>query len=121
MLPRIQHVSIPIFPSEAANQKARHFYGTILGLPEIPPPQSLAHLDLIWYQLGNTELHLFRQDEIDDALGQHLCIQVEDVDAMRAQLNAAQIPIAETDPIPGRPRFFCRDPFGNRIEFSTIL
>jgi hypothetical protein len=23
--------------------------------------------------------------------------------------------------IPNRPRFFCRDPFGNLIEFTTIL
>jgi hypothetical protein len=23
--------------------------------------------------------------------------------------------------IPGRPRFFCRDPFGNTIEFTTIV
>jgi hypothetical protein len=24
-------------------------------------------------------------------------------------------------PIHNRPRFFCRDPFGNDIEFTTIL
>jgi hypothetical protein len=25
--------------------------------------------------------------------------------------------VEEGDPIPGRPRFFCQDPAGNRLEF----
>ncbi|MEZ4612967.1 MAG: hypothetical protein R2851_25930 [Caldilineaceae bacterium] len=47
---RIQHVSIPRPPgSDAA---ARHFYGELLGLEEIPPPESLHDLKVIWYRLA---------------------------------------------------------------------
>jgi len=29
--------------------------------------------------------------------------------------------IIEATTIPNRPRFFCRDPFNNLVEFTTIL
>jgi hypothetical protein len=45
---------------------------------------------------------------------------VHDRDATRAQLERAGIPIQETIAIPGRPRFFCSDPFGNLIELTTV-
>jgi hypothetical protein len=45
---------------------------------------------------------------------------VEDVEAMRGRLVEAGFKPWGPEPIPGRPRFFCRDPFGNIIEFTTI-
>jgi catechol 2,3-dioxygenase-like lactoylglutathione lyase family enzyme len=50
-----------------------------------------------------------------------VCIEVEDLDEVRARLIAAGYTPEDTIAIPGRPRFFCRDPFGNRIEFTTII
>jgi hypothetical protein len=38
---------------------------------------------------------------------------------MRAHLQANGIEIIEAQPITGRERFFCRDPFGNRIELMS--
>jgi catechol 2,3-dioxygenase-like lactoylglutathione lyase family enzyme len=116
--PRIQHVSIPRPPQ--SDQQTRAFYGDLLGLEEVPPPASIRHLDLIWYRLGETELHLFAEEPRPDTSGRHLCIEVDDLEGMRARLTAAGHTPADTLPIPGRPRFFCRDPFGNSIEFVTI-
>lgn len=119
MRPRIQHVSIPRPPGSDA--VARRFYGELLGLEEFTPPRSLVALDLIWYRLGDTELHLFAEEPAgQDHSGRHLCIEVEDVEALRERLEAAEISVVGTIPIPGRPRYFVRDPFGNLVEICTI-
>ena len=116
--PRIQHVSIPRPPG--SDEKTRAFYGDLLGLEEISVPESIQYLDLIWYRLGNLELHLFAEEPIDDSSGRHFCIEVENQAEVRAKLVEAGYNPSDTDPIPGRPRFFCRAPFNNRIEFTTI-
>jgi catechol 2,3-dioxygenase-like lactoylglutathione lyase family enzyme len=116
--PRIQHVSLPRpSGSEAAT---RAFYGDLLGFEEMAVPAALRHLDLIWYRLGNTELHMFAEEMQEDRSGRHLCIEVDDVAGLRERLQAAGCAPRDTITIPGRPRFFCNDPFGNAIEFTTI-
>ena len=117
--PRIQHVSIPRPPGSDA--QARAFYGELLGLEERPVPETIRHLDLIWYGLGETELHLFAADPIADGGGRHFCIEVDDLAAIRERLAGAGYDPRDTTPIHNRPRFNCRDPFGNQIEFTTIL
>lgn len=116
--PRIQHVSIPRPPGSGVQTRA--FYGQLLGLPEKPVPQSIQHLDLIWFDLGDLELHCFSEEPRHDTSGRHFCLEVEDVAAMRSQLVTAGYTPWEPEVIPGRPRFFCRDPFGNIVEFTTI-
>jgi hypothetical protein len=115
---QIQHVSIPRPPgSDAA---ARAFYGQLLGLQEVPVPQSIQHLDLVWFRLGNMELHLFAEEPINDSSGRHYCFVVENLKEAWDRLVEAGYAPWDTIPIPGRPRFFCRDPFNNTIEFTTI-
>lgn len=116
--PRIQHVSIPRPPGSHA--QTRTFYGALLGLEEIPVPASIQQLDLIWYRLGETELHCFTEEMQADRSGRHFCIEVDDLESLRARLEAAGYTPRDPIAIPGRPRFFCRDPFGNDIEFTTI-
>ncbi|MCB8944570.1 MAG: VOC family protein [Ardenticatenaceae bacterium] len=120
-LPRIQHVSIHRPFGEEATQAARAFYGGSVGLPEIAVPETLQGRGLIWYQLGNTELHIFIETFAGGGQEHHFCVAVADVEAMRARLEADGHTTRDTTPIPGRPRFFCRDPFGNLVEFTTIL
>jgi catechol 2,3-dioxygenase-like lactoylglutathione lyase family enzyme len=119
MAARIQHVSIPRPPD--TEDEARAFYGGALGLEEIPPPRSLAGQDLIWYRLGDTEIHILVEDlSVQDRSGRHFCIAVPDVDDLRQRFAEAGIAVVGTTPIPGRPRYFVRDPFGNLIEVTTI-
>jgi hypothetical protein len=40
---------------------------------------------------------------------------------LRARLEQAGLEISDQEPIPNRPRFFSHYPFGNLIEFTTIL
>ena len=118
MPPRIQHVSIPVPADSIAN--ARAFYVDLLQLDETPVPHALTSLDLLWFSLGDTELHLFIEESHADRSARHFCIAVDDVDSLKVRLEAAGVPVVGATPIPGRPRHFCRDPFGNLIEFTTI-
>jgi catechol 2,3-dioxygenase-like lactoylglutathione lyase family enzyme len=117
---RLQHVAISRPPGGDA--AARTFYGGVLGLPEIPPPANLATLDLIWYRLAaNTELHITVEPPMgQDHSGRHFCLAVDDLGELRDRLEAAGVSTASDLPIPGRPRFFIRDPFGNLIEITSI-
>ena len=119
MTARLQHVSIPRPPGSAALTRA--FYGDLLGLKEIPAPLSIQSLGVIWFNLGeDDELHVFREDPLDDVSNRHFCLAVDQVQSIRQRLVDAGYEPWDVETIPGRPRFFCRDPFSNIIEFTTI-
>ena len=119
MTARLQHVSIPRPPGSAALTRA--FYGDLLGLEEIPPPSSIQSLEVIWFKAGETaELHIFREDPLQDVSNRHFCLVVDKVHSLRQTLEDAGYEPWDVEVIPGRPRFFCRDPFGNIIEFTSI-
>lgn len=117
---RLQHVAISRPPG--SDGAARAFYGGLLGLSEISPPATLLALDLIWYRLGeNTELHIMVEEPMgQDHSGKHFCLAVDDLEELRARLEAAGITAVSDLPIPNRPRFFIRDPFGNLLEITSI-
>jgi catechol 2,3-dioxygenase-like lactoylglutathione lyase family enzyme len=115
---RVQHVSVP--RPRGSHDTARRFYGELIGLEEVPVPETIAHLDLIWYRLGDTELHLFTGDGAPEGFAGHFCIQVEDLPALRERLEQHDVRIIDDIAIPNRPRFFVHDPFGNRIEITSI-
>lgn len=117
----VQHVSVARPRGDEAAAAARRFYGDALGLGEVAPPSTLAHLDLIWYRIGDDELHIFTSDRAADDVGQHFCLQVDDLGALRDNLAAHHVETLDDVAIPNRPRFFCHDPFGNRIECTQIL
>ena len=120
MAVRLQHIAIPRPPG--ANGAARAFYGDLLGLEEITPPVTLQSLDVLWYRVGaESELHLFVEEPMgQDHSGRHFCLAFEDVEALRLRLIEAGVAVVSDVPIPGRPRYFVRDPFGNLIELTTI-
>lgn len=115
----LQHVSSP-FP-EGGHAALRSFYGELLGLRELPIPSTLLDMDLVWFAAGDgLELHFFRGDT-DPAAARHFCLDVEDLTEARRRLADAGHETSDDTPIPNRPRFFCRDPAGNRVEFTGIL
>jgi catechol 2,3-dioxygenase-like lactoylglutathione lyase family enzyme len=119
---RLQHVSTP-YP-RGRQEDVRAFYGGVLGLVEKPVPASLADQELVWFEAGPSELELhFLPDPVppDSAAQRHFCLEVDDLGGWRERLEAAGVETSDQTPIPNRPRFFCRDPFGNLIELTTIL
>ncbi len=119
---RLQHVSTP-YP-RGRRGDVRGFYGGVLGLEEKPVPHSLRDLELVWYAAGDGGLELhFLPDPVapDPRAERHFCLEVEDVAEWRRRIEAAGVETSDQVAIPNRPRFFCRDPFGNLIEFTTIV
>ncbi len=118
---RLQHASIPMPAGGAA--AARQFYGDALGMEEVTVPSSLDARALVWFRAGEAhEVHVFTDERFGpNSPAQHLCLQVDDIDAFRRQLAQRGVEIEETTAIHNRPRFFVRDPFGNLVEITQIL
>jgi catechol 2,3-dioxygenase-like lactoylglutathione lyase family enzyme len=116
----LQHVSLPIPGDAESLETARRFYGEILGLDEYPRPTVFPGVG-IWYRVGDLELHLYSEPSGVAANPQsirHPCFEVDDVQRLRAHLVSAGVTTRNDDgEIPGRPRFFAVDPFGNTLEF----
>lgn len=108
-------VSVPKGEEEAARQ----FYCGILGLKEVPKPESLAGRGGFWLQLGDFQVHIGIEEESDRSRTSksHVAYEVEDLEAWRAKLTENKIRILDGIPIPNYDRFEFRDPFGNRVEF----
>ena len=119
---RLQHASVPMPPD--GHGEARRFYGGALGLEEIRPPADLRNLSLVWFRAGadGHEVHCFAEERLGpNSAAQHLCLQVDNLEAYRARLAKHGVAIEEAQPIHNRPRLFVRDPFGNLIELTQIL
>ena len=118
----LQHVSVPRPPGEESAQLARQFYAGLVGLTEKPVPSTITHLDLVWFKIGEeTELHVFAEADSPTTSGRHFCLNVGNVDSMREALIAGGYEPWFPEEISGRPRFFCRDPFENIVEFTQIM
>ncbi|ATL46626.1 glyoxalase [Chitinophaga caeni] len=109
---RIHHVQLCI-PIDAEDQ-AREFYGTILGLQEIERPLSLQDRPGMWFKMGNIELHIGLEES--SLSKRHPAFEVKDIEFTRAYCISKGIKVKDEIPIPGQTRFSIWDPFENRIE-----
>jgi catechol 2,3-dioxygenase-like lactoylglutathione lyase family enzyme len=116
---RLQHVSIAISPEGA--DEARTFYGGLLGLEEKPVQPKLDPAKLVWFDVGgDLELHLMQTGDAPPPSA-HFCLAVDSgLDELRAKLEAAGVATDTPTEIVGRPRFRCRDPFGNSVELTEL-
>ncbi len=112
----IDHVSVVITNVE----RSRHFYGDVLGLPEIAKPRTFDFV-VLWFDLGDQQLHLLHKNEADSRSPRHFALRVADVPAARSYFHQRGVAVQETTPIPGADRFFIFDPDGNRIEIIQWL
>ena len=108
---RIHHHSVIVTDARAA----RGFYARTLGLKEVPSPSTFT-FPVLWFALGDQQLHLMIKDKPDPDSPRHVALGVRDAAAARTALKAKGVRIEETVEIPGADRFFVRDPDGNRIE-----
>ena len=100
---------------------ARRFYGTLLGLAELPRPPVLANRGGCWFALPGAALHLGVEDGFRPARKAHPALLVADLAGLLAVLDAAGHPSREDVALDGLARAFVDDPFGNRIELLQRL
>jgi catechol 2,3-dioxygenase-like lactoylglutathione lyase family enzyme len=115
----IHHVNVTV--PRSFEQEAKHFYGDVMGLQEVPKPEESRGRGGAWYQLGLLQLHL----SIENGLGEeciskrHVCYTVEDLNDAEQKFRAAGVEIIPDDiPMAGWTRFYVRDPGGNRLEIA---
>lgn len=111
----IDHIQIAA--PDSSEEQARHFYGELLGMKEIPKPENLKARGGCWFQCGNQEVHIGIQKGFMPAKKAHPGFVVSSLAELKNDLEKAGYEIANEAPISGRERFFTFDPFGNRIEF----
>jgi catechol 2,3-dioxygenase-like lactoylglutathione lyase family enzyme len=114
---RAHHVSFCV----AEIDRARAFYGDLLGLPEIERPDF--GFPGAWYQAGEVQVHLI-QAPAGAATGtpppsispvaNHAAFEIEDYDAVSQALRDRGIALVEAGAEVGQ--MFLQDPDGNVIE-----
>lgn len=114
----IDHIQIAAPPD--SEKAARRFYGELLGMEEIPKPDSLRARGGCWFRCGLHEVHIGIQQDFMPAKKAHPGFTVNALEQLKLRLQGFGYAIIEDEPINGRSRFFTHDPFGNRIEFLAF-
>ena len=119
MIKDIDHIQIAIPPNE--EDRARAFYGWLLGMEEVEKPAHLRARGGVWYQLGDRQVHLGVQGDFRPATKAHPAFLVDDLQFLQEALERHGYPIISDEPLPGFARFYSWDPFGNRLEFLSRI
>lgn len=117
-LKAVRHTGIRISDVD----KAKDFYGQILGMNELPRPE--LPVPGAWYECNGVQLHLIGESEAmrGPGVGPHIALQVEDLEQAKKELEARGIPFKELKPPPAmraNPVVFIHDPDGNVVELRT--
>lgn len=110
---RIDHVQLCVPVGE--EERAREFYGSLLGFEEIEKPAPLKANGGLWFQVADFQLHIGVEASAAKSK-RHPAFEVEGLEEIRDHLSRHQVEIKEETQIPGQKRFSFFDPFGNRIE-----
>lgn len=117
MVTALHHVNVTV--SAALESTAKHFYGSLLGLKQVPKPAT-SRQSGAWYQIGATQLHLSVSNHDEPKLSpSHVCFTVSDLAEAERKFREAGVEIIpDPRPNPDSPRFYVRDPGGNQLEIA---
>lgn len=110
----IDHVQLAMPPG--SEDRARAFYGKLLGMREVPKPAELAKRAGCWFGCGPVQIHLGVEADFRPARKAHPALRCFDYDGLVNRLKASGVEVDEDASIPGVRRCHIADPFGNRIE-----
>lgn len=111
----IDHVQLAAPPQ--CEDRARRFFGEILGWSEVPKPTHLQGRGGLWFQCGAQQVHIGIQQDFTPATKAHPAFHVRDINGLRAHVMQCGLTPIDDEPLPGAERFYVTDPFGNRLEF----
>ena len=114
----LSHVNVTV--PAALEADAKKFYESVVGLAPIPKPEGTRQNMGAWYQLGDLQLHLSVDDDVqNEASDRHVCYRVADIEVASLSFRKAGVEIiADGRPVRGQSRFFVRDPGGNLLEIT---
>ena len=127
----LHHHGIRVGPSQEEVDKARKFYGDVLGLDHDPGRPTIPTIDGYWMDVGGTaQIHLMGvngQSKFAKGPGQdpslpHVALAVADIQETRKELDrlGATYWLAESVVGPDSMQIFLKDPFDNIIELHQV-
>lgn len=114
----LDHVQVAMPPGEEA--KARAFYVDVLGMQELVKPAALAARGGCWFAGGDgasVQIHCGIEPDFRPAKKAHPAVLIVGIDELAERIEGAGGKVRWDDDLEGLRRFFCEDPFGNRLEF----
>jgi catechol 2,3-dioxygenase-like lactoylglutathione lyase family enzyme len=111
----LEHVAVTA-PEELVDDVLA-WYESILGLERIEKPPGTREAGA-WFSAGEGQIHV-TLDEHNPPKKAHYGIVVDDFGDIVERLRGAGCHIEQARQIPGRRRFYTRDPAGNRLEIIT--
>ncbi|MFP5352784.1 MAG: VOC family protein [Actinomycetota bacterium] len=112
----LDHVNVTT--PEELEAEVVDWYANCLGLIQIKKPEGTRPRGA-WFEAGPQQLHI-SVDEHNPPQTAHLGLVVDELDAVIERLRGAGCHIEQASAIPGRRRFYTRDPAGNRIELAVV-
>ena len=112
----LEHVSIT--SPEDLEDEVVSWYRDCLGLQEMDKPPG-TRAKGAWFQIGEQQVHV-TIDEHNPPKVSHFGVVVDDFEEIVDRLRGAGCHLEQASSIPGRRRFYTRDPAGNRIEIISI-
>ena len=112
---RVQHVSVNC---EGKLDETRRFYAELFELEDADRPD-IPGLAGHWFAVGDAQLHLVDGPALGegvDPVGDHWCVEVDDLDAARAELDAKDIPYVESRGAVAQ--IWINDPAGRTVELQ---
>jgi catechol 2,3-dioxygenase-like lactoylglutathione lyase family enzyme len=82
--PAIHHVQVAM--PAGGEDRARRFYGGLLGLDELEKPANLRKRGGAWFATGNLQLHLGVDPDLRPARKGHVAFQVGGLSELRGRL-----------------------------------
>ena len=114
MITRLDHILLAMPPG--GEERARTFWGGLLGMQEEVKPGPLADRGGCWFRAGAVIVHLGVEKGFAPQRKAHPAFCVPELDEAAKRLAKAGCPVEWDDTLPNRRRFYTSDPFGNRIE-----
>lgn len=118
----LDHVQVAM--PEGQEAKARAFYIDVLGMQELTKPAGLQARGGAWFAGGDgacVQIHCGVDKNFRPAQKAHPAVLVIGIDELAERIQKGGGVVKWDDDLEGFRRFFCDDPFGNRLEFIGSL
>lgn len=125
LLRGVTHVNLTIEDKPEALEEARHFYVEVLGLETVHRPENTdSGRPGLWLQCGPQQVHISPETDATHLNGssrRHAAFEVSDLEALHQKLEQAGASLQTAEKFEGQKRLFCRDKWGNRLEFVEFI
>jgi catechol 2,3-dioxygenase-like lactoylglutathione lyase family enzyme len=112
---KIDHVALAMPPG--GEDRARSFYGGLLGFEEMRKPAELTGRGGVWFASADAHVHLGVDPDFRPAKKSHPAFRCSDYDSLLGRAKDHGVEIVQDDTlVGGAAHCYLTDPFGNRIE-----